>query len=356
MRIAVVGGIFGAGRSRSRTHENTPETTLSDGLEALGHDVQRIGHDTFVPGDAFDVIHVHHAGRAAYLCAGQRERSAPFVFTGHAGQMLCGMEPSRTRVRAFHEILRNADALVALSQAEFGFLQSVVGVSTDIQVIPNGIPAAYALEPLDSDRADILFAGQLTPLKGVETLIRAFAKSGLARRGVGLKFAYHNDAWEQPMRELSTSMGLATDVHFLGPLSAKQLCDTLARSRLLALPSYAESRPSVIAEAHLSGTPVIASAVGGNAEIVGEYGLLVPAGDVPGWAHALRMAYDIDWSVADRAAMRARCLQLHDVDAMVAAHVALYERAIAAGPRQGRTLANRLRRKVLAAGARIKYR
>ena len=52
---------------------------------------------------------------------------------------------------------------------------------------------------------------------------------------------------------------------------------------LLALPSAQENAPLVIAQAMAAGKPVVATRVGGVAEMVGEEcerGLLIPVGDV----------------------------------------------------------------------------
>jgi glycosyltransferase involved in cell wall biosynthesis len=64
------------------------------------------------------------------------------------------------------------------------------------------------------------------------------------------------------------------------------VADLLQAADLLALPSDWEARPLVVQEALRAGVPVVATDVGGVAGLVGEAGLLVPAGDV----EALRSA------------------------------------------------------------------
>src|SRR4051794_24791216 len=117
MKICLVGGIFDRDESLRAKHTLTPETILLDGFRKAGVDVHVVGHARFQPSDDFDVIHVHHMGRAALKMASSRCR-VPFVFTGHNGLIPTGYERSLLRKSAFHYVVRKADAFVALSQAE----------------------------------------------------------------------------------------------------------------------------------------------------------------------------------------------------------------------------------------------
>jgi glycosyltransferase involved in cell wall biosynthesis len=63
----------------------------------------------------------------------------------------------------------------------------------------------------------------------------------------------------------------------------------LAGCDVFCLPSLAEGLPLVVLEAMLQARPVVATPVGGTAELVvdGETGVLVPPGDAGALAHAL---------------------------------------------------------------------
>ena len=79
--------------------------------------------------------------------------------------------------------------------------------------------------------------------------------------------------------------------------------------------------------------PVLATAVGGNAELVdeGHTGLLVPAGDVEGMARALlSLARNPERATEMGRAGRKRVEQRFSLQAMVAAYQALYDRQLAA--------------------------
>ena len=109
MKICLVGGIFGRDENLRAKQALTPETILLDGFRRAGVQVQAIGHAHFQPSDEFDVVHVHHLGRAALKMAASNSR-ARFVFTGHNGLIVTGYERSLLRKSAFHYVVRKADA------------------------------------------------------------------------------------------------------------------------------------------------------------------------------------------------------------------------------------------------------
>lgn len=330
MHICVVGGIFGRSVGYRTLHPHSPETVLASGLAARGYDVEAVGHDAFAPGDAYDVIHVHHVGRAAYLMAVSATR-APFVFTGHDGQMLCGYEGNPVRREAFRFVLQRSDVAVALSEEEARFLRGLG--HPQVVVIPNGIATSYADVDLHGERRGLLYVGQLLPLKGVDVLVRALPL--MRHAAAPLTLAYHNAHLEPELRALVAQLGLAHRVSFAGPRSPAQVARMYAASECVVLPSHAEALPSVITEALLAGTPVVASRVGGIPDQLQGFGRLVEPGDAAALAAALDAALDDPPDAARRQAMRDYAAARFGVAAMAARHAEVYERAAAAGPRPG---------------------
>jgi glycosyltransferase involved in cell wall biosynthesis len=99
------------------------------------------------------------------------------------------------------------------------------------------------------------------------------------------------------------------------------------------LPSLAEGISNTVLEAMASGVPVVATDVGGNAELVeaGRTGLLVPAADPAALAKALSaVARGDDAARSMGAAGRARVERLFSLDVMVGRYAALYQDELAA--------------------------
>ena len=141
----------------------------------------------------------------------------------------------------------------------------------------------------------LLFVGRLTPIKGLETLLRALAalrSDGLAAARLTLLVVggTKGDSGDGAhLRRLAQDLGVAPWVDFRGPQPQDALPDYYAAADLCLMPSRYESFGMVALEAMASGVPVIASRAGGLAVTVqdGVTGRLVPEGDVAALARAI---------------------------------------------------------------------
>jgi glycosyltransferase involved in cell wall biosynthesis len=121
-------------------------------------------------------------------------------------------------------------------------------------------------------------------------------------------------------------LGIAEHVEFVGILGPDELAEEYRRADLLVLPSFADCLPSVVTESLLCGTPVVAGAVCGVPEQVGEYGRVVPPGDAPALAEAIASVLRNRPRFRNLAAeMRAYAAQKFNPETMVRAHLALYQ-------------------------------
>lgn len=130
------------------------------------------------------------------------------------------------------------------------------------------------------DRFVLGTAGRLVPVKGIDLLIEATARLSNTFPRLRLEIAGSGPE-RSSLEALVRDAGLEGRVAFLG--WCDDLAPILARWDLFCLPSRAEGFGLAALEAMAAGLPVIASDVGGLAELIDHErnGWLVPAG-VPG--------------------------------------------------------------------------
>jgi glycosyltransferase involved in cell wall biosynthesis len=149
---------------------------------------------------------------------------------------------------------------------------------TDIEVFLQ----ADILQERDSFQS-ILYAGVLTPLKGVHHLLNAFVSVAKEFPQARLVIAGHeeNKSYAAELKEQVKRLGLDRRVQFVGALRQRELAVWMRKASVFVLPSASEGLPRVVLEAMASRTPVIGSNVSGIPEIVqdGATGFLVQPGD-----------------------------------------------------------------------------
>ena len=317
MRILLVGGIYGKSAVYRDAIGPTPETVLEAGLRRRGHDIILRGHHEPLDAARADVVHVHHLSYGALAAV---DGARPYVFTAH-----CFGDMTKVRGVALRFVVARAHASVVLSEPERRWQLAQAPGGTPRPVIPNGVdPCVFGYRPPPplGRTLQLLYVGQLIPLKGLDYLLRALAVA--AREGaVRLRLVYQVDDEERRLRALAAELGLK--VEFLGSRRSEELADLYAESHALVLPSTAEALPSVVTEAIFVGRPVVASDVGAIADQVGDFGRVIPARSVPALAAALRElrgGYDAFAARSSRAS--AAAVARYSIDAMVDAHEALY--------------------------------
>ena len=230
---------------------------------------------------------------------------------------------------------------VALSQDLAGYLTDRVGLApARVRQIYNGVDAQRFHPPADGPLpiAGCPFAapahwlvgsvGRMQTVKHQTLLARAFVlalqqQPALRAR---LRLVLVGDG---PLREQALAVLAEAGVADLAWLPGER-GDVPAIMRGLhafVLPSLAEGVSNTILEAMATGLPVLATAVGGNAELVqqGQTGLVVPSDDAPAMAQALcQLAQQPEQAAGMGAAGRAAVDARFSLQAMVAAYHALY--------------------------------
>jgi len=283
-----------------------------------------------------DVVHTHRSALRYVLPLALRRRRPAVVHTVHS---LADRETDRTGRWIRRRLFGGAATPVAVAEAVAHSLRTVYGLRT-VPVIRNGIP----LEGFQPDLrrraewrqragfrdADILFAcvARLQPEKNHRLLLEAFAAGPARAPGTHLLIA-GDGPLRRELEGYADRLGLSGQASFLG--FRTDVPDLLNAADGFVLPSAYEGCPISVMEAMALGLPVVATAVGGVAELVrgGRTGLLVAPGDLRGLAQALTLLLDRDRRHAMGGAGRRVALQEFSAQTMVRAYEDLY-RSVAA--------------------------
>jgi glycosyltransferase involved in cell wall biosynthesis len=195
--------------------------------------------------------------------------------------------------------LRSVDAIIAPSHflAQLFKAQGIPAEKMTIirQGVGVGAPAheepASALQPIagslgDDEPAPLIFGyvGRMDRLKGVEILVRAFRQ--LPYGPDRIRLAIHADpaqAWPDYWQRVQDAIAGDPRIMMAGPFAHPDAPRIYRSFAALVVPStWYENSPNVILEAFACGVPVIASDLGGMAELVrpGVNGALFRPGDV----------------------------------------------------------------------------
>lgn len=132
--------------------------------------------------------------------------------------------------------------------------------------------------------------------------------------------------WTDRLQHMKTELGLQERVHLLGSLPPEALKGVLSAADVFVLATRNEGWANVILEAMACGLPVVATDVGGNAEVISapELGSIVPFGDAAALGAALDRALTRDW---DRQAI-IKHARANGWDARVEALLRIYDQVI----------------------------
>ncbi len=151
-------------------------------------------------------------------------------------------------------------------------------------------PGATPIEP--SSPVRFAFLGRVDPIKGLKVLIEALAMISGAELRLDVFTVVQGDKAKGRRRILVDRARSDGRIQFMPALDATAVVEHLRGYDALLVPSQGlETGPLVIYEAFAAGIPVIGSALGGIAELVGngENGLLIaPPGSAAAWAEGIK--------------------------------------------------------------------
>ncbi|WP_019503575.1 glycosyltransferase [Pleurocapsa sp. PCC 7319] len=241
------------------------------------------------------LIHAHFAPNGVYIMSLAEQLNIPLVVTVHGYditlnrqavwrtgkllyyQLLWHEETLKQRTQVFiavSDFIR--EKLIAQGYPQEKIIKHYIGVNTD-KFCPSN--------QLAKERY-ILCVGRHTEKKGIDTLLRAFAKIVAKYPDIYL-FQVGQGALTSKLKRLTKQLGIENRVRFLGPKPHEQVLQLVQKAEIFALPSQVaktgecEGLPIVILEASACGVPVVSTYHSGIPEAVidGQTGFLVSEKD-----------------------------------------------------------------------------
>ena len=237
--------------------------------------------------------------------------------------------------RAGRIILEESDILVYESANTARDYSSPSG-----RVILNGIDTGYFRPQLelrsrvrrnlsiDGSRFVALFLGRMDQLKGIYVFVEALEELRKLRTDFSAILVGSIEVQNLQTRLSESRAG--SNVTLIGPVSKLDVLQYYSAADVFVLPSYLEGISSALLEAMSCGTPVIATNIGGNKEVVrdGVEGILVEPGKPKEIAAAMTRLLD-DKALRQRlgASARLRILDQFSLERMTEEYIGAYHEA-----------------------------
>jgi teichuronic acid biosynthesis glycosyltransferase TuaC len=227
----------------------------------------------------FDLIDAHYVypdGFAAVLLG--RILGKPVIVSARGSDVhLFAQFPIIRRLLQY--TLHKADKIIAVCQALKDSMVHLGIFAEKIAVIPNGVDAEkfYPVSSqearrkihLPHDQRIVLSVGRLVSDKGFDLLIKALKtlRDDSGQQDLCLVIVGEGPC-RRELEQLAHALELSKHVRFVGAVPHHELYLWYSAADLFCLGSSQEGWPNVILEALASGTPVVATAVGGVPEII----------------------------------------------------------------------------------------
>lgn len=255
----------------------------------------------FIP----DIVHAHDYRAIVGAEALAHSFGAKLIVTKHSMHpFIKNPDPNDPRRTLFyeyvHELQREgfarADRVIILSEEMRGSIEpyrSELANFKKLHIIPNGVEMSSGVVPTASrDDGNLLFVGRLEHSKGVDVLIDAIGLLDKSSASDVRLTVVGRGAHEEYLKSKAASLTNGASVEFTGFLPQAEVMQMLRSAKLCIVPSRHDVYPITVLEAMASGTPIIASRVGGLVSQLGDglRGVLVEPDDAETLAEALRYA------------------------------------------------------------------
>lgn len=282
-----------------------------------------------------DVIHTCNIAALEFMPVAALAGVPRRIHAEH-GWDIADPDGSNTRYRTLRRwYVRCVHQVVTVSSQLQAYWATRIGLRAErLQLIPNGVDCdrfrpRRAEDPLPEawpfrrgEHHVVGTVGRLEPIKNQALLVEAFILVATRPGNEALRLAIVGDG---PLRAAVAARmreaGLEDRLWLPG--SRTDIPDILRALDCFVLPSLAEGTSCTLQEAMATGLPIVATDVGGNAELLdhGRYGRLVPSEDVSALAAALDAGcVDQDCGAAARQSVQ----DLYGLDKMLMRYQTLF--------------------------------
>lgn len=241
------------------------------------------------------IAHTHSWATVMEGIIGARLARVPIIIHGEHGTM---KTETKLHIQIQRALWHSTDQMLAVSNVLRENLQRQFDFPKEkIRVVANGVDLSRFVLTRQGDdyktrlglpaNALVFGAiGRVVPVKAYPTLLQA-AKLIFNEIPTAHLVMVGDGPQLEALVQLAEEYQIASRVHFLG--ARKDVPEILRAFDVFVLSSESEGMSNTILEAMASARPVVATAVGGNPELVvdGETGLLVPPHDPPAMAAAI---------------------------------------------------------------------
>ena len=280
-----------------------------------------------------DVLHAHMFGSNVWAALFGRSCGVPVVLAHEHGSAY-GERPLRRLVNR-QLIARRVTRFVAVSERERRSLVELEGIPDDKTIV---MPNAYIPRPaaagadlrrelgLSADAPIIGAVAMLRPEKALDVLLDAHALL-LQRRPDATLVLAGDGVCRASLERKAAELAITDRVRFLGV--REDIGSVLAALDVGAISSVREGTPLAAIELMAAGVPLVATDVGGIAQLTAGAAVLVPPSDPPALAAALDAVLGDDARRASLIALGRERAAAFDIDTVAVAYGKLYEELLA---------------------------